>query len=126
MSGGQRLSDAHFVKFENDLGTASGHLAANVKTLYNALEAVQAGWKGGAAYRFGEAQRALNENHEAVRKLVDKIQEAVNLTRRAGGANDQELASTLGKVDVNGDKAGGGLDNSSPDGITHTSAVDKY
>lgn len=104
MSGGQRLSEQHFVKFENDLDVASGHLATNVKNLVIALEAVQAGWKGGAAGEFDRAQRTLNEGHEAVRQLVEKIKAAVQLTRRAGGANDQELATTFRNANVDAGK----------------------
>ncbi|MFI0814001.1 WXG100 family type VII secretion target [Streptomyces sp. NPDC021098] len=100
MSGGQRLSEQHFVKFENDLDVASGHLATNVKNLVLALEAVQVGWKGDAAGQFDQAQRTLNEGHEDVRQLVEKIKAAVQLTRRAGGANDHELATTFRNTDV--------------------------
>ncbi|WP_063728421.1 hypothetical protein [Streptomyces sp. RTd22] len=107
MSGGQRLSEQHFVKFENDLDVASGHLATNVKNLVLALEAVQTGWTGGAAGEFDVAQRALNEDHEAVRKLVERIKEAVQLTRRAGGANDQELATTFRKANGSGGDGSG-------------------
>ncbi|WP_432015373.1 WXG100 family type VII secretion target [Streptomyces cucumeris] len=124
MSGTQRISDAAFKTFENTLGEVSTHLSTNLRNLINAVATVEAAWTGQAGMKFRETQTALNEDHEALRQLIVHIHEAVELTHRSSGANDGEIAAELGKIDVNGAKAGGGL-GSGADGLAH-SKVDGY
>ncbi|AEM81785.1 WXG100 family type VII secretion target [Streptomyces violaceusniger] len=124
MSGSQRISDAHFRKFEGDLGRVSEDLSQNLRTLINAIDTVEAAWTGQGGSAFRKAQMSLNEDHEALRQLIVNIHEAVQLTHRSGGANDTEIASQLRSVDVNGSAAGGHL-GSGADGLAH-SKVDQF
>ncbi|MEU8823113.1 hypothetical protein [Streptomyces sp. NPDC048636] len=125
MSGTQRISDAAFKKFETDLGLVSQGLSTNLRTLINAVATVESAWTGQAGMKFNEKQTALNADHEALRQLIVQIHEAVELTHRSSGANDGEIASMLGRIDVNGSDAGGGL-GSGKDGLEPGSKVDKY
>lgn len=113
MSGSQRVSDAAFQKFEQSIGLVSQELSANLRTLANAIATVDAAWTGGAANEFKLAQSALNDDHDALRRLIDGIHEAVVLTHRASGANDSELAGSLRGIDVNGGDSGGHLSGKS-------------
>ena len=124
MSGSQRLSDAHFKKFEGDLGLVSEGLSHNLRTLINAIDTVETAWTGQGGSEFKRAQTSLNEDHEALRQLIVRIHEAVELTHRSGGANDGEIAAELRKIDVNGAQAGGHLGRGA-DGLAH-SKIDTF
>lgn len=125
MSGSQRISDAAFKTFENTLGEVSTHLSANLRTLINAIATVESAWTGRGGQKFKEKQDALNQDHEALRQLIVNIHEAVALTHRSSGANDDEIASQLGKIDVNGENNAGGHLGRGADGLAH-SKVDSF
>lgn len=108
-SSGQKISDPAFQKFENTIETVSTDLSANLKSLADAVATVQAAWTGSGAGAFQKAQVTLNEDHDALRRLIDGIHEAVTQTRKYGGANDQHVLSSFNRIDVNGDAAGGHL-----------------
>ncbi|MCP9209371.1 hypothetical protein [Streptomyces cucumeris] len=124
MSGSQRISDAAFKTFESDLGLVSQGLSTNLRTLINAVATVESAWTGTGAAKFKQVQTSLNEDHEALRQLIVRIHEAVELTHRSSGANDGEIAAELNKIDVNGAKAGGNLGHGA-DGLSH-SKVDGF
>ncbi len=110
MSGNQKISDAAFKKFSDSMDETSQAFSSNLRTLANAIANLDGGqWKGEGHAAFRKAQISLNDDHDAVRRLLDGIREAVVLTHRASGANDGEIASSLNKVDVNGAAPGGHL-----------------
>ncbi|MER7795284.1 WXG100 family type VII secretion target [Streptomyces sp. NPDC097640] len=109
MAGTQRLDSAAFNSFEQALAQASQELSANLRTLANAIATVDAAWTGGGANAFKQAQMALNDDHDACRRLLDGINEAVIMTQRIGGTNDDDIAGQLKSIDVNGAAAGGHL-----------------
>ncbi|MFF4221246.1 WXG100 family type VII secretion target [Streptomyces abikoensis] len=109
MSGIQKIEDAAFVAFENSISEASAALSSNLKSLVNAVAQAQAAWSGQAATAFVQAQQALNDDHDALRRLIDGIHEAVALTRKSSHANDADVMSSFKSIDVNGAAAGGHL-----------------
>jgi uncharacterized protein YukE len=116
---GQSISYAAFQQFENTIGQVSGELSTNLKNLANAIATVQAAWVGEGASAFTRAQIALNDDHDALRRLIDGIHEAVITTRNLGSGNDADVLSSFRSIDVNGDAAGGHLGaNSTQTGIS--------
>ncbi|MGK5628059.1 WXG100 family type VII secretion target [Streptomyces sp. URMC 123] len=105
----QSISYEAFQKFENAISTTSTHFSTNLKNLANTIATVQAGWKGDGAAAFTTAQRSLNEDHDALRRLIDGIHDAVITTRRMGSNNDAEVLASFKSIDVNGAAAGGHL-----------------
>ncbi|WP_431041874.1 WXG100 family type VII secretion target [Streptomyces sp. P1-3] len=112
MSDFQKISDPAFIKFKNALTESSTALSSNLKALANVIATTQAAWTGEGANAFTKAQQALNEDHDALLRLVNGIREAVELTQKSSRANDSEIYSQFGKIDVNGAAAGGGLSTS--------------
>ncbi|MFD8386283.1 WXG100 family type VII secretion target [Streptomyces sp. NPDC059679] len=103
----QRVSDDAFRIFTNELDQSIQGFASNMKLMADILATVDSGWQGQGAGAFKKAQMDLEQDHDAVRRLVDGIREAVALTHRASGANDDDIASQLKGIDVNGAAAGG-------------------
>ncbi|GAA2371971.1 hypothetical protein [Streptomyces cuspidosporus] len=104
----QKVSDSAFQAFTNELDQSIQGFASNMKLMADILATVDSGWRGGGAGAFKKAQMDLEQDHDAVRRLVDGIREAVALTHRASGANDDDIAGQLRGIDVNGaDHAGG-------------------
>ncbi|GAA2725716.1 MULTISPECIES: WXG100 family type VII secretion target [Streptomyces] len=106
----QKIDDAAFVAFENSLKEASAAMSANLKSLVNAVEQVKPAWEGRAAQAFTTAQMQLNDDHDALRRLLDGIHDAVALTRKSSHANEEAVVSSFKSIDVNGGAAGGHLD----------------
>ncbi|MEX2983939.1 WXG100 family type VII secretion target [Streptomyces sp. C36] len=106
---GQSINYETFAKFENTIGEVTGHLSKNLQNLANLLETVRAGWQGEGANAFVTAQRALNDDHDALRRLIDGIHQAASATRRATSANDHDVLASFKGIDVNGAAAGGHL-----------------
>lgn len=105
----QSISYAAFQKFESTIGQVSGELSKNLKNLADAIATVQAAWVGEGASAFTRAQMALNEDHDALRRLIDGIHEAVITTRNMGSSNDADVLASFKGIDVNGAAAGGHL-----------------
>ncbi|MEU5612554.1 hypothetical protein AB0H03_28150 [Streptomyces sparsogenes] len=103
----QKVSDSAFAAFTAELDQSIQGFASNMKLMADILATVDAGWQGQGASAFKKAQMDLDQDHDAVRRLVDGIREAVVMTHRHSGANDDEIASQLKGIDVNGSAAGG-------------------
>ncbi|MEU5421308.1 WXG100 family type VII secretion target [Streptomyces sp. NPDC001407] len=109
MSDTQKISDPAFTQFEGAIRETSEALSANLRSLADAIATVEAAWTGAGAQAFRTAQTALNEDHDALRRLIDGIHDAVALTRKSSHANDADIMATFNKIDVNGSAAGGHL-----------------
>ncbi|MFC5725008.1 WXG100 family type VII secretion target [Streptomyces gamaensis] len=121
MSDTQKISDHAFFKFENSIQETSEALSANLRTLVNAIATVEAAWTGAGADAFRRAQTSLNEDHNALRQLIDMIHEAVSLTRKYGHANDGDVLASFNRIDVSGASATG-----TGTGVGMASKIDNY
>ncbi|MEV6671542.1 hypothetical protein [Streptomyces sp. NPDC051162] len=114
MSDTQKISDPAFIKFEGKIRETSEALSANLRSLADAIATVEAAWTGAGAQAFRTAQLALNDDHDALRRLIDGIHDAVSLTRKSSHANDADIMATFNKIDVNGAAPGGHLGSMGP------------
>ncbi|GGP48541.1 WXG100 family type VII secretion target [Streptomyces abikoensis] len=95
MSSTQKVNDDAFNAFKNAMDQSSQAFTANLRTLSNAIATVDGAWKGEASTVFKAAQEELNREHDAVRRLIDHVREAVAKTHTLTGATDQEIASSV-------------------------------
>ncbi|MFH8790562.1 WXG100 family type VII secretion target [Streptomyces roseoverticillatus] len=107
MSGSEKdshkVTDEAFKTFTDAIDKTSGHFSANVRQLANVIATLDGGsWKGEAHQAFRKAQKDLNDEHDRVRRMIDRVREAVVLTHRSSGATDAEIAAQMRGVDVNG------------------------
>lgn len=102
MSDKQKVTDASFNAFKSSMEESSQAFTANLRTLVNAIENVSGRWQGRAHDAFVRAQTELNDEHDAVRRLIDDVREAVALTHKNASANDGDIASRIKGVDVSG------------------------
>ncbi|MGK5548899.1 WXG100 family type VII secretion target [Streptomyces sp. URMC 127] len=111
----QKISDQEFKAFTDAIDKTSGHFSANLRQLANVIATLDGGssWAGEAHKAFRKAQSDLNDDHDRVRRMIDRVREAVVLTHRSSGATDAEIAAQMRGVDVSGGgappaSAGGG------------------
>ncbi|MCA6095888.1 WXG100 family type VII secretion target [Streptomyces sp. SCA3-4] len=91
----QKVDDAHFRAFKNSIEESSAAFSANLRTLVNAIDNVAGRWEGEAALAFKQAQRELNADHDAVRRLIDEFSLAVTETHKNSKANDADIAASM-------------------------------
>ncbi|WKU47330.1 WXG100 family type VII secretion target [Streptomyces sp. VNUA116] len=107
MSGSEKdshkVSDEAFKNFTDAIDKTSSHFSANLRQLANVIATLDGGsWAGEAHRAFRQAQSDLNDEHDRVRRMIDRVREAVVLTHRASGATDAEIAAQMKGVDVTG------------------------
>ncbi|MBF6045637.1 hypothetical protein GO001_10430 [Streptomyces sp. NRRL B-1677] len=109
-NGKQKVSDQAFKTFTDAIDTTSSHFSANLRQLANVIATLDGGssWKGDAHSAFRKAQMDLNDDHDRVRRMIDRVREAVALTHRTSGATDAEIAAQMRGVDVSGGGAASG------------------
>ncbi|MEU1677160.1 WXG100 family type VII secretion target [Streptomyces roseifaciens] len=127
-NGRQKVSDEAFKAFTDAIDKTSSHFSANLRQLANVIATLDGGssWKGEAHSAFRKAQSDLNDDHDRVRRMIDRVREAVVLTHRASGATDAEIAAQMKGVDVGG---GGAAPASAPATGAHgtpSSGIDTY
>ncbi|MFF7727649.1 WXG100 family type VII secretion target [Streptomyces sp. NPDC008001] len=100
----QKVSDEAFKAFTDAIDKTSSHFSANLRQLANVIATLDGGssWKGEAHKAFRKAQSDLNDDHDRVRRMIDRVREAVVLTHRASGATDGEIAAQMKGIDVSG------------------------
>ncbi|MFB6534850.1 WXG100 family type VII secretion target [Streptomyces noursei] len=119
MAGNTALTYAEIEKLKNEIQSGSQSMSAQLRTLVNAIAAVETAWTGQGASAFRQAQNALNEDHAALRRMLDGIKDAVARTSVTSDANDAEVLSSFRGIDVNGGAAGGRLDPGAASGISN-------
>ncbi|GGX80095.1 WXG100 family type VII secretion target [Streptomyces hiroshimensis] len=103
-NGRQKVSDEAFKTFTDAIDKTSSHFSANLRQLANVIATLDGGssWKGEAHRAFRKAQSDLNDDHDRVRRMIDRVREAVVLTHRASGATDGEIAARMKGIDIGG------------------------
>ncbi|MEU8546924.1 WXG100 family type VII secretion target [Streptomyces roseoverticillatus] len=108
-SDSHKVTDEAFKRFTDAIDQTSSHFSANLRQLANVIATLDGGssWKGDAHTAFRKAQSDLNDEHDRVRRMIDRVREAVVLTHRASGATDAEIAAQMKGVNVGGGSHGG-------------------
>ncbi|GAA1929730.1 WXG100 family type VII secretion target [Streptantibioticus ferralitis] len=103
----QQLSYAEIHRLENDIQTTTESMTSQLHKLADMLAQLQADWKGLGADAFTKAQRDLNDDHNALRKSLEVINQAVHDTKVGSHSNDQQVLDDFKHVDVSGDLRSG-------------------
>ncbi|WP_058046540.1 WXG100 family type VII secretion target [Streptomyces roseifaciens] len=129
-NGRQKVSDEAFKTFTDAIDKTSSHFSANLRQLANVIATLDGGssWKGEAHRAFRKAQSDLNDDHDRVRRMIDRVREAVVLTHRASGATDAEIAAQMKGVDIGGGGAAPASSSASAAGAhgAPSSGIDNY
>lgn len=118
MAGNTALTYAEIEKLKNEIQSGSQAMSSQLRTLINAISAVESAWTGQGASAFKQAQNALNEDHAALRRMLDGINDAIAQTGTTSQSNDSEVLSSFRGIDVNGGASGGQLNTGSASGIS--------
>ncbi|OII61104.1 hypothetical protein BJP40_07045 [Streptomyces sp. CC53] len=70
-------------------------VTTQARQMADILETCAAGWQGAGAAGFKTAQKLLNEDHDAIRRLLDVLHNAVGQTRNLTSENDIEVLQTF-------------------------------
>ncbi|GAB2629906.1 hypothetical protein GCM10027168_71900 [Streptomyces capparidis] len=109
MSGTQKVTYDELRRLEGDIDSVSIALTSQLQKLANVITQIEADWKGIAANTFRSQQMALNEDHDAMRRILDGIKNAVHDTNLASQSNEADVLQSLKSIDVNGSAAGSGI-----------------
>ncbi|SHK96442.1 WXG100 family type VII secretion target [Streptomyces yunnanensis] len=119
MAGNTALTYAEIERLKGEIQSGSQAMSSQLRTLVNAIATVESAWTGQGASAFKQAQNALNEDHAALRRMLDGINDAIAHTSTTSKANDAEVLSSFRGIDVNGAAPGGNLNTGSASGISN-------
>ncbi|WP_158288217.1 WXG100 family type VII secretion target [Streptomyces sp. ICBB 8177] len=103
----QRLTYAEIQSLETDIQTTTESMTKQVQNLANMIAQLQSDWKGLGGTAFVRAQEQLNDDHTALRKVLEGIREAVHDTKVGAQTNDEQVLQDLKSVNVGGQPASG-------------------
>ncbi|GAB3950880.1 WXG100 family type VII secretion target [Streptomyces sparsus] len=106
---GQKLSEARLRKLEGQIQGVLDNMNNQVSDLERVIEMLSTQWRGVGAGQFTKAQSDINRHHRNLQKIMRQVKEAIEATRRDGGANDENVAAAMKGVDLNGSAPGDGM-----------------
>jgi uncharacterized protein YukE len=89
------LNDERIVAAYNKVDETARDVTKQAQILANLLETIGASWTGAGASSFRSAQTSLNEDHDAIRRLLDILLEAITSTKNLSNANDVEVVDSF-------------------------------
>jgi uncharacterized protein YukE len=106
---GQKLSDERLRRTESQIQGVLDSMNNQVGDLERVIEMLATQWRGVGAGQFTKAQRDINTYHKNLQVLMRKIKDAIEATRKGGGANDENVAAAMRGIDLNGSASGDGM-----------------
>ncbi|MEU8437132.1 WXG100 family type VII secretion target [Streptomyces sp. NPDC029216] len=85
------LADDPVVKAANRISETANAVTTQARELADILATASAGWTGVGADGFTTAQSQLNEDHDAIRRLLGVLHNAVSQTKNLTNAQDAEV-----------------------------------
>lgn len=102
------IDDVSLNKLMREMDSSSAQMRQHFKDLTNMINQLEANWKGIAANTFRQQQTSLNNDQEAVRRLLDSVREAVGKTKTDHNTNEDEVNAAMRGVGASsGDPSGG-------------------
>lgn len=109
MAGTQKVTYEELRTLQGDIDAVSISMTTQLQKLANVITQLEADWKGIAANTFRTQQMQLNDDHDALRRILDGIKEAVHDTNLSSQSNEADVLQSLKSIDVNGSAAGSGI-----------------
>ncbi|RKT07248.1 uncharacterized protein YukE [Streptomyces sp. 3211.6] len=96
------LADDPVVKAANKISETADAVSSQSRELADILATAAAGWTGVGADGFTTAQSQLNEDHDAIRRLLGVLHNAVSQTKNLTNAQDEEVRAEFAKLGKSG------------------------
>lgn len=97
-AGGFGLADEPIVQAKNKIVNTAEAVSRQARELADILATAGAGWTGVGASGFTSAQLVINEDHDAIRRLLQVLVNAVGSTKNLSNANDEEVRAAFNAV----------------------------
>ncbi|MDQ1007965.1 uncharacterized protein YukE [Streptomyces sp. V4I23] len=105
-AGGFGLADDPIVKAKNKINQTAGEVTKQARELADIIATVSAGWTGVGASGFVSAQNLINEDHDAIRRLLNILHNAVGETKNLSNANDDEVLAAFNAAKAQSNTSG--------------------
>ncbi|KRV51051.1 hypothetical protein AQ490_02260 [Wenjunlia vitaminophila] len=109
MAGTQKVTYDELRTLENEIDSVSVSMTNQLQKLANVITQLEADWRGIAANTFRSQQMQLNDDHDALRRILDGIKQAVHDTNLSSQANESDVLQSLRSIDINGSASGSGI-----------------
>ncbi|MFJ8212344.1 WXG100 family type VII secretion target [Streptomyces sp. NPDC096033] len=96
------LADDPVVKAANKISETGDAVSRQARELADILATAAAGWTGVGADGFTSAQAELNEDHDAIRRLLRVLHHAVSETKNLTNAQDEEVHQAFAQARKSG------------------------
>ncbi|MCQ0023273.1 WXG100 family type VII secretion target [Streptomyces somaliensis DSM 40738] len=98
----------------DDLDEMQNHLDRQVKRMDAIVDGIEAGWRGPAAKAYRSLHRGAAEDAVRIRLVLQRLEQAVRLSRDGFSAQDLEVMEQLRQVQADVDVAAEARDLSTP------------
>ncbi|MBL1087175.1 WXG100 family type VII secretion target [Streptomyces actinomycinicus] len=96
-------SDEDLTGLADDLGTMQEHLISQVGRMDRLVDEIEQGWHGPAAVEYRKLHRSVAEDAVRMREVMQKLEEAVRLSRDGFTATELDVLARLRAVHVDVD-----------------------
>ncbi|MEV7615287.1 hypothetical protein [Streptomyces sp. NPDC089799] len=97
-AGGFGLADDPVVQAKNKINSTANAVTTQARELADILATVSAGWTGSGASGFISAQTMVNEDHDAIRRLLGVLHHAVAETKNLSNAQDDDVRAAFNSI----------------------------
>ncbi|MEV8536854.1 hypothetical protein [Streptomyces sp. NPDC051211] len=105
-AGGFGLADDPIVQAKNKINSTANAVTSQARELSDILATVSAGWTGSGASGFVQAQTMVNEDHDAIRRLLGVLHNAVAETKNLSNAQDDDVRAAFNAIKSQANSSG--------------------
>ncbi|MFE4973753.1 WXG100 family type VII secretion target [Kitasatospora sp. NPDC056651] len=90
MAGQFTMTAQEMLAFAKQIEEAIGKIEAEKTKLLGTVSGITSGWQGQAANAYSDLQRRVNDDIEALKRSLDAIKNAIELTTKQYAATEEE------------------------------------
>ncbi|MFD7645434.1 WXG100 family type VII secretion target [Kitasatospora sp. NPDC059795] len=98
MAGQFTTTAEEMTAFANRIGEVNQQVQGEISRLNNLVSEIASGWKGAAATAYQQMQSRVNDDANALNKVLDEIRQAIEATTKAYSMTEDEQAAAVGGV----------------------------
>ncbi|MFE3829061.1 WXG100 family type VII secretion target [Streptomyces sp. NPDC059092] len=110
-AGGFGLSDDPIVQAKNKITETKQQVSKQSRELADIIATVSAGWTGVGAQGFVSAQVMINEDHDAILRLLTVLDNAVGQTKNLSNEQDDDVRAQFAAARTETPQNTSGLNN---------------
>ncbi|RSS35286.1 WXG100 family type VII secretion target [Streptomyces sp. WAC08241] len=93
-----KVSEVRLTKLANDLGDMQEYLGKQVERMDAIVDGIEAKWRGTTAKAYRDLHRAAAEDAVRIRLILQRLEQAVRLSRDGFSAQDLEIMERMRRI----------------------------